>query len=187
MDIPNNDEQMEGIGTSLGNAQSLSLLQEAQKRRQARERTLFLDVPSWDGDLICEYRVLSPEEMRRIAERSLRRARNGQGGAVENNDITVIVSAAVGLYMKDPDSDERVAIEDEFGHVSYIRIAKLLGKDGEIDTAADAVRYVMSERDEEGGWVENLMAMSLHAQAIGKWMKDPSKREVDLDELLGEL
>jgi hypothetical protein len=99
----------------------------------------------------------------------------------------VIVAASVGLYMRDPDTRERVAIDDEYGHVGYDRIAKMLGKDDELRSNADAVRYLMSERDEDGGWVENNMAISLHANAIGRWMRDPSKRGVDLDELLGEL
>jgi hypothetical protein len=32
-----------------------TLLQKAQERRQKRESTLFLDVPTWDGDLIAEH------------------------------------------------------------------------------------------------------------------------------------
>lgn len=185
MEMQDNDT-LGDIGTSLDGAQSLSLLKEAQKRRQERERTLFLDVPGWDGDMICEYRVVPPEELRRIAERTMRRARNGHGGD-STNDIDVIVAASVGLYMRDPETRERVAIDDEYGHVGYDRIAKMLGKDDELRSNADAVRYLMSERDEDGGWVENNMAISLHANAIGRWMRDPSKRGVDLDELLGEL
>jgi len=184
----NTNTDVEELGKSLDSAQGLTLLKEAQQRRQARERTLFLDVPSWDGDLVCEYRVMDPEDLRKIAERQMRRARNN-GSKLDPiaNDIALIVAAAVGLYAKHPETGERVAIEDEFGHVGYDRIAHVLGKDGEIKSNYDAVRYLTSERDEEGGWIENSMAIGLHANAIGRWMKDPSKRGVDLDELLGEL
>jgi hypothetical protein len=181
-----NENQLEGIGTALGNAQSLSILKDAQKRRQEREHTLFLAVPSWDGDLICEYKVVPPEDLRKIAEGAVRRSRNGKPPEPAANDIAMIVAACVGLYVKDPESGERVAIEDEFGHVGYNRIAKVLGKEDEIKSNADAVRYLMSERDEQGGWVENIMAISLHANAIGKWTKDPGRQGVDLEELLGE-
>jgi hypothetical protein len=186
MEMQDNDT-LEDLDTSLDGVQSLSLLKEAQRRRQERERTLFLDVPSWDGDMICEYRVVPPEELRRIAERTMRRVRNGHGDSGSTNDIDIIIAASVGLYMRDPDTGERVAIDDKYGHVGYDRIAVMLGKDDEIQSNADAVRYLMSERDEDGGWVENTMAISLHANAIGRWMRDPSKRGVDLDDILGEL
>jgi hypothetical protein len=188
MEAITDNDHTEGIDTALGSAQGLSLLKDAQKKRQARARTLFLDVPSWDGDLIAEYQVVHPDKLRAVAERAMRRARtnNGNGTPTGSNDIDMIITASVGLYAKNPETGERVPIEDEFGHVGYDRIAKLLGKDDEIKSNSDAVRYLMAERDDEGGWVENVVAMSLHADAISKWMKDPSKHGVDLETLLGE-
>lgn len=188
MELPNNEDHTEGIGTALSNVQSLSLLKDAQQRRQARERTLFLDVPSWDGDLVCEYRVVPPEGLKKLAQKAMRQSRNGEAEPAAN-DVMMIIAAAVGFYVKHPESGERVAVEDEFGHVSYDRIAKLLGKEAEIKSNSQAVRYLMADRGEDGEdgeWVENIMAMSLHANAIGKWMKDPSKHGVDLDDILGE-
>src|SRR4051812_46786905 len=98
MEMQDNDT-LEDLDTSLDGVQSLSLLKEAQRRRQERERTLFLDVPSWDGDMICEYRVVPPEELRRIAERTMRRVRNSHGDSGSTNDIDIIIAASVGLYM----------------------------------------------------------------------------------------
>jgi hypothetical protein len=186
MEIPNNSQELQDIDASLGNVQGLSLLKEAAKRRSDREHTLFLDVPSWDGDLVAEYRVVPPNELRKVAEVSMRRARNGGANEPAANDVALIVSACVGLYMKNPETDERVPIEDEFGHVAYNRIATVLGKEDEIKSNADAVRYLMAERDQNGGWVENVMAMSIHANTIGRWMRDPSKNQGSLEELLGE-
>jgi len=186
MEMPNDNKELEGIGTSLDSAQGLSLLKEAERRRQQREHTLFLDVPSWNGDLIAEYRVVPPEELRKVAEAALRRSRNGGRLEPAANDIALISVACIGLYMKDPETDERIPIEDEHGHVGYNRIASVLGKEDEIKSNADAVRYLMAERSENGGWVENVMAMSLHANAIGRWLRDPSRSQADLNELLGE-
>lgn len=181
------EEQLEAIGTAVGSAQSLSLLKEAERRRSEREHTLFLDVPSWDGDLVCEYRVVPPDDLKRVAEAAIRRSRNGGKSESAANDVAMIVAAAVGLYVKHPETGERVPVEDEFGHVSYDRIAGVLGKEDDIKSNAEAVRYLMAERDKEGGWVENIMAMSIHANAIARWTKDTSKRSIDLEELLGEL
>jgi hypothetical protein len=187
----NQDSQLEGIGTALGNAQSLSILKDAQKRRQERKSTLFLAVPSWDGELICEYRVVPPGDLAKIAEGAIRRARSSNGKPEEPaaNDIAMIVAASVGLYVKNPENGEQVPIEDEFGHVGYDRIALVLGKQDQIKSNADAVRYLMSERDpdDQDEWVTNIMAISLHANAIGKWMKDPGSQNIDMEALLGEL
>src|SRR4051794_41973733 len=111
---PNAD--VEELGKSLDSAQGLTLLKEAQQRRQARERTLFLDVPSWDGDLVCEYRVMDPEDLRKIAERQMRRARNN-GSKLDPiaNDIALIVAAAAGLYGKQHKNGGRVANKGEVG------------------------------------------------------------------------
>lgn len=185
--IPDHKE-LEDIGTSLDGAQSLSILRDAEQRRVEREHTLFLDVPSWDGDLVAEYRVLPPDRLRKLAESVMRRSRLKNGDASPaDNDIAVIVAACVGLYVLEPETGKRVPVEDQFGHVSYDRIALVLGKEDEIKSNADAVRYLMAERAPDGGWTENIMAMSLHAQSIARWMRDPSRQGVDFEALLGEL
>jgi len=181
----------EGLeGTALTKARSQSLLAQAEERRAAREAHLFLEVPTWNGDLVAEYKVLGRQELIRMAERAARRFRNGANQNSEttsSNDIDLIVAANVGLHMVDPESGERVPIEDEFGPVGYGRVAKVLDKEDVIKSNADAVRYLMSERTDDGGIEENVMAIGIHANAISKWMRDPSKHGVDLEELLGEL
>jgi hypothetical protein len=188
MELTGNDD-VGKVGTALEEASGQSLLKKAQKKRQEREHTLFLDVPSWDGDLICEYRVVPPDKLKKVAESVMRRMRNGDSPKPAANDVAMIIASSVGLYAVNPDTGERVPVEDEFGHVGYDRIAKVLGVDEKIKSNDEAVRYLMAERDDdsEEGWTENVMAMSLHANAIGKWTRDPSKQGVDLEELLGEL
>jgi hypothetical protein len=164
-----------------------TLLQKAQERRQKRESTLFLDVPTWDGDLIAEYRILGPDEMKAFSTKALARARNGaEPGA---NDMALIAAMCVGLYVMDPDTSKREPITDEFGHVGYNRIASFLGKEHVIDSQAEAIKYLMSERDKNDPdkYVVNLIAINLHAASIQRWMRDTSKRSVDLEALLGEL
>lgn len=182
------DNELEGIGTALDDAQSLSLLQAAAKKRQKRQRSLFLDVPSWGGDLVAEYRVVPPEEMRRVAETATRRMRNNGQAKPAEGDVAVIAAACVGLYLKDPETGERIPIEDQYGHVGYDRMAAVLGKDDKIKSVSETIRYLTAERgDNDDEWVENIMAISLHANAIGRWMRDPSKQSgVDMEDLLGE-
>lgn len=164
-----------------------SLLQKAQERRQKREAHLFLDVPTWGGDLIAEYRILNPDEMKRVATTAL--ANNNGVKEPGANDIALINAMCVGLHVWDSEKEERVPITDEFGHVNYGRIANFLGKSHVIKNSADAVKYVMSERDPDNpdNYIVNLVAISLHAAEIQRWVRDPSKRRVNLEALLGEL
>lgn len=166
-------------------ARSLSILQKAQKERAKRETHLFLDVPSWNGDLVAEYRIIDKKILDDMGKRNAALIRSGKFDKVKA-DIELILKAAVGLWVLDPKSGNRVQLTDEFGQVSYDRIALVLGRP-EIESASEAVRYVMAERgNDDDSWVENTVAMGLHAQSITKWMKDPSKRSVDLEALLGE-
>lgn len=178
---------MEGIDQTVENARGLSLLQEAEKRRSEREHSLFLDVPTWNGELIAEYRVPDPDALRKIAEATIRRVRSSNGrdepGA---NDVALIAAANVGLYVKDPDSGDRVPIEDKIGHVGYDRIAAILGKE-ELQSNSEVIRYLMSERNDDGTYTQNVLAISMHANSIQRWMRDTSRRGIDMEDILGEL
>jgi len=186
-DITDHNEDLLGIGSSLETARGLSLLQAAEQRRATRENHLFLEIPTWDGDLIGEYKVVPKEELKVMAERAIRRQRNGSELDPSQNDIDLILSSCIGLYAFDREEGERVPIEDEFGHVSYNRIAKILGKEDEITSASMAVKYLMGDRTENGDWVENMIAISMHGDRIGRWMRDTSKSGASaLEALLGE-
>lgn len=165
-----------------------SLLQKAQERRQQRETTLFLDVPTWDGDLIAEYAILGPDQMKTLTQKLINNSKNGNAEP-GSNDIELLNAHCVGLYVRDPDSGDRLPVEDEFGIVNYARMARQLGKEHTLKTAAETIKYLMSERDKDDPdkYIVNLIAISLHAAAVQRWMRDPSKRSVDLEALLGEL
>jgi hypothetical protein len=180
-------EGIDTIGTSVNGARAQSLLERAEQKRQERESSLFLDIPSWDGDLIGEYQIVPQQELNKVAERVARRVRSGDRDSAKG-DIDLIVMANVGLYVRDPESGDRVPIEDEAGIVGFDRIAMVLGKEELIKSNADAVRYLTAERnDKNGTWIDNVVAIGIHAQSISRWMRDPSKRTIDLEELLGEL
>lgn len=174
-------------GDALEQARGVDLLKQAQRKRQERSASLFLPIPSWDELVVGEYRIVDKPKWQEIAERVARRANNGSREGL-SNDIELILAACVGLHAVDPESGNRVPIEDDYGIVKYDRIAHVLGVADEIESASDAVRYMMAERDEETGkWKENIIAIGMHAQSISRWMRDPSKRGVDLEALLGEL
>ena len=176
-------------------ARGKSLLEQARAKRSKRESHLFIDVPSWDGDLVAEYRVLGSKELEVIAENAGRRIRSGEHDPV-HSELDLIAKANVGLYTIDPESGDRVSLEDEHGLVGYNRIAQMLGIDNDpeikpkVDSVVKAIKYLTGERKEDGEpgeWQENPTAITQHANRIGRWMRDPSKSGVNiLEEILGE-
>lgn len=168
-------------------ARSESLLERAANKRKKRAKHLFLDVPSWDSDMVAEYRVLEQKELDGIAERQARRLRGGDNDS-QQADLELIAMACVGLHMIDPESGDRLPIEDDFGHVGYNRIATKLDMEEELDSNAQVIRYLTGERSEDdSGWKTNPTAITMHANAIARWMRDPSKRGSSaLEALLGE-
>lgn len=169
-------------------SRATSLLKSAQKRREERESHLFIDIPSWNGDMVGEYKIIPKDHMMKLAKRVAAKMRTN-GNDSTPGDIELIVHSCVGLYVRDPETGDRVPIEDEFGIVDFGRIAEVLGVEDQIQSSSDAVRYLTGERDDDSdeGWSENVEAINQHAQRISRWMRDPSKRTVDLQDLLSEL
>lgn len=186
MSIEDQHAELPDVGAATESARSLSLLRRAEQERAKRENSLFLDVPSWNGDLIGEYRIIDKDILEDMAKRNQAMIRIGRFEKVKG-DIELILKAAVALWVRDPESGDRVVLEDDLGPVGYDRIHLVLGVDHLVSSASDSVRYLMAERSTtDDSWVENIVAIGLHAQSISRWMKDPSKKTVDLEELLGE-
>jgi hypothetical protein len=185
--IDEDEGRLPDVGGATRDAVADSILQQAAKKRQEREKTLFLDVPTWEGDLICEYEIIPKEELKIMAEKQQRLMRKSSNDDRLGFDLELIARASVGLYAIDPNSGDRVKIEDEFGHVGYDRIAAKLGVEEFVTSNSEAIRYLMGEPRDDGTWKDNVTAISRHASAIARWMKDPSRRGLDLEELLGEL
>jgi hypothetical protein len=152
-------------------ARGVSLLREAAKRREQSGDTLFLEVPTWGGDLIAEYKVIDRQRLEGLIQRIQKESRNGNSSSARTAaDIDLLVEANVGLYAFDAeaslerDDEGRVAIEDEIGTVTYSRIGPILGK--EFPSVRAAVLYLMKD---------NGLAITAHAVIVARWMRDPSK------------
>jgi hypothetical protein len=161
-------------------ARGTSLLREAERRREQASANLFIEVPSWGGDLIAEYRVVERQRLEQLITKIQREQRNGSNsGQRTAADIDLLVEANVGLYAFDADAaaaadDEaagRVPIADEMGTVTYGRIGPVLGR--EFRSVREAVLYLMKD---------NGVAISAHASVVARWMRDPSKTAATLME-----
>lgn len=170
-------------------ARSLSLLDRAKAKRAERETHLFLEVPSWDGDLVAEYRVLGSKELEVISDNVTRKIRAGEADQIRA-DLEVIAKSNVALHMVDPETGDRVTLEDEGGPIGYDRVALLFNMEDQLTSVFKTIQYLTGERKEDGApgeWQENPTAISQHANRIARWMRDPSKSGIGvLEELLGE-
>lgn len=169
------DELAVGAGPAAEEARGISLLRSAAQRRERSGDTLFLDVPTWSGDLIAEYKVIERQRLEQLISRIQRESRNGNSTSTRTAaDIDLLVEANVGLYAFDveasladdggDDGRGRVPIEDGSGVVTFGRIGPVLGK--EFRSAREAVLYLMKN---------NGLAVTAHAVVVARWMRDPSK------------
>jgi hypothetical protein len=164
-----NDEELDvPEGPAVEEARGISLLHSAERQRDQQAGTLFLDVPTWGGKLVAEYRVVDRPRLNALAQKIQQMRRDGnETSAMTAADIDLLLEANVGLYAFDVEAEEgkqRVPINDERGIVTYRRIGPVLGKD--FRTARESVLYMMKD---------NAVAISAHAMKIARWMEDPSK------------
>lgn len=180
----NEFEQTAGApSTAAEEAKGVSLLRQAAARRTERVHALFLDVPSWDGDLIAEYQVVNRPKLEAMARKISAEAKGGnESSARTAADIDFIVEACVGLYAYDPEGDSeqsrRVPIDDEIGKINYNRFGPTLvaiaAPERGVTTVPRSVRdTVLRTFAKEGE--DPSVPISAHAMTIARWMRDPSK------------
>jgi hypothetical protein len=175
--------------TAVEEAKGISLLREAEQRRDEASDSLFLDVPSWGGDLVAEYRMVDRGRLEKMARRIMQEARNGnQSTARTAADIDLILAANVGLYARDPDGDPdaqdggRVPLLFDGSPSVYGNINEILHKDKYVNSARSAVMYLFAKPAEKDGPPGDAgVPISAHALTIARWMRDPSKTPAELE------
>lgn len=175
--------------TATEEAKGISLLRGAAERRENRVHNLFLDVPSWDGDVIAEYSVVNRPKLESMARKISAESKGGNESSLRTAaDIDFILEACVGLYAYDPEGEteesRRVPIMDDLGKVPYNRfgdiLVKIAGEGRTVKAAPRSAREVvlkMFAKDQE----DPSVPISAHAMIIARWMRDPSKPMTSLD------
>jgi len=166
--------------TAAEEARGISLLRQAAKRRDEDKGILYLDVPTWGGDLQGAYNVVDRSRLEVLIRKAQNLSRNGDAtNARTRADIDVILEANVGMYSLDPDApgeeeERRVAIEDEFGVVTWDRFGDILRRirpEEAPPASAKNSKYAVVL----AAMRNNGVAVSAHALYIARWMRDPSK------------
>jgi hypothetical protein len=175
--------------TAVEEAKGISLLRGAAQRREKRVHAAFLDVPSWDGDLIAEYRVVNRPKLEQMARKISAESKGGNEANLRTGaDIDFIVEACVGLYALDPEGateeERRVPLTDELGKIDYTRFGDVLlriaGEGRTVTHVPRTAREVVLKafaKDNE----DPTVPISAHAMVIARWMRDPSKAPTTME------
>lgn len=150
-----------------------SVLDRIKKRRTNTVDTLWIDVPSWGGDLKAEYKVLDPDEIQKMIRRVQARQRKGEGQKYDSTpDIDFLVKACIGVKAVDLETDEEQVLTSGF---TMDLVGMLDPKDEDenpitIKDPRGLVAYLVKY---------NGIALAAHAQKIARWMQDTAKSVED--------
>lgn len=140
--------------------------------------TVDLDIPNYKGQLVAKYRILSNEELEKIAKR-IRRAFKGQRDRQADMVLAMaedgLIASCVGMFFRNEDGELLPLLADGFPMVYDNNLAEFLNLD--VTNARDTVLYVF------GGPTRD-MAVVDHYMRIIRWMRD-SGADVT-GELMGE-
>lgn len=162
-------------GDSITEAENLgvpvtSILEDIRKTRDEslENETVKFHIPTWDGDLVAEYRLLPRKLVETLGKKS------GKGDM--RADMDFIARSCVGIYANNKDLGTLIPIRvggnsagPEAPLVRYTEdLTGLLGKE-DLKDPYKIIRYMFKN---------NEVAIGTHAARIFTWMTDPSA-EVD--------
>jgi hypothetical protein len=140
--------------------------------------TVDLDIPNYKGQLVARYRILTNEELEKIAKK-IRRTFRGQKDRQAEMVLALaedgLIASCVGIFYRDEDSQLQQLKADGFPIVYDHNLSEFLGLDAQ--SARDVVLEVF------GGSIRD-MAVVDHYMRIIRWMRD-SGADVT-GELMGE-
>jgi hypothetical protein len=183
------DEEIH-IGEGESAAEALlgqSILERAVARRTKRDLDHeWFDIPSWDGELKAQYKVLEREDVeqmvRSIRARQVSNGRGNQAGQKSSGsdaDLDFIVKACVNIKAHDNETEEEKILHITYSSVDTIK--ELFAPDprdesdeatnlrrmvGSIKTPREAVAFLMGY---------NGIAIAAHGGMLARWMQDTSK------------
>lgn len=159
-------------------ADAVSILDRAKKERDDRGDTIEIDIPSWDGDLKAEYKLLDRSEIEKMLRRVRGRTSRGDTSAGTEADLDFLNKACVKLLAYDRDTDTTVTVSDGFDpdvivpilQPMYPKSHPMAGQPVPIKDHRQLISYLI-------GW--NNIALAAHCQKLARWMQDTSKGTED--------
>jgi hypothetical protein len=157
-----------------------SIMEQLRKTHaeMVEHETVDLDIPNYKGQLVARYRVLSNEELEKIAKR-IRRTFKGQRDRQADMVLALaedgLIASCIGLYFRDEEGELQQLMADGFPIVYDHNLVEFLNL--EADNARDTVLATF------GGSIRDMSIVD-HYMRIIRWMRD-SGADVT-GELMGE-
>lgn len=148
-----------------------------ERDRRLEKSTVVIKLPSWDGALCAEYRVLPKKQVEKFGKRS------GKGDI--RGDMDFLARACVGVYAYMEEKDKLVPLrvggdtaDEDAPMIAFTaELLGMLGKSSLLDNVSATetpyvvIRHVFGKRDTD-------VAIATHAAKVFQWMTDTSQ-EVD--------
>jgi hypothetical protein len=160
-----------------------SLVDRLRKQRQAVAENKFtdLDIPGYNGDLFCRYRLLDGTELDQII-RKVRRTVKDRSEQVMAATLDNIITACEELWVRDNGKERPVrdlsTVPTDLPVKYDVILAEFLGFSAELPDPPTARSVVL------GVFGGNDIAVSAHGARLAQWMMQSG---AEVDELLGEL
>lgn len=163
--LPAEEDDDVQLGTNIA-----SILDRANEERDERlkRETIKFDIPTWDGALVAEYKLLP----RQLVEAMQRRAR---GKRDTQSEMDMIARSCVNIYARDPDTEKLVALDEVPLRYTRDLLAKL-GKANLLDGKEPEKEPYIVIRHMFAG---NDIAIGAHSFRLITWMSDPSAFSTD--------
>ncbi len=146
-----------------------SVLDRVKRRRTNKADTLWIDIPSWGGDMKAEYQVLDPDEVQKMIRRVQARQRKGGDQRYDSTpDLDFLVKACIGVKAVDAETEEEQVLASGY-EMKLVEMLDPQDEDGNPITIRDQrglVAYLVKH---------NGIALAAHAQKIARWMQDTAK------------
>ena len=179
---PDADEVLDAMGED----DSLPLASESISDRLRRQRkviseqkTTDVDIPGYNGDLFCRYKLLDGTDLDRIIRKARTNTHN-RGEQMLAATLDNIITSCVEFYLRDDGKEfpmrEHPDVEQDIP-VKYDEVlAEFLGFKSELPEPATARSVLL------GVFGGNDIAVSAHGAVLARWMM---RGGVEVDELLG--
>jgi len=157
----------------------------AERHEKIRaEKHLDLQVPGYEGLIKLRYRLLPEKEMDRQAQRIEDAQRSGDRGSAASMEIDaqLLVAMCAQIYVRDPEVDDWVVLEDKDGPVRLeSRFAQYLRQAGvkvnDVRARDVALDFFSPREDQDNPQSARVhpQAMEAHTNAIVLWHRGEKK------------
>lgn len=150
-----------------------SVLDRIKRRRTDQSDVLWLDIPSWGGELKARYQVLDRDEVEKMIRRVQARQRQGDKSRSDSTpDLDFLIKACTEVKAVDSETDEEETLTPGFT-LELVDMLDPKDEDGSpiaIKDQRSLVAYLVKY---------NGIALAAHAQKVARWMQDTSKSVED--------